>query len=96
MRQAKGLDAEQKLLDSRKATLKQEIDALYQLGEVGKKVQAEGMSATLTRTSTWKHSQNALDDIQKIKNFDIENGDAIQRVTESWTLRAVKEKDEQK
>lgn len=92
MEEFKVLDGQEKLLKSRKDSLKLELDGLFQLGECERKVQGSGMSASLTKTTTWQHSQNARDDIQKIKNFDIENGDAIQRVTESWTLRTVKEK----
>ena len=85
------LSVEKKDIASKEAKLKEELQTLYETGEVDKKVinREIGVAATYTSTTTWKHSQSVLDDIKKLKNYDCELGHAVKKETWSWTVRTI-------
>lgn len=89
-----GISLEKKLLKAQEDQCKAELDALYELGDVGKQVTDPDVPLTVSRarTTTYQHSQSAREDIEKIKMMDIELGHAKKKETYSWTVRAGKAK----
>ena len=84
------INSMKKTIKAEEDTLKSELQSLYDLGEIERKVSQNGVTASLTRTTTYKHSQEAREDIARIKNYDIELGHATLNETFSWTVRVDK------
>ena len=91
-----GISQQEKLLKTQKDAAKAELDALYELGDVGKLVSDPSVpiTASRSRTTTYQHSQSVREDIEKLKMMDIELGHATKKETHSWTIRLGKQKDD--
>lgn len=89
-----GIHQEKKLLKCQEDQCKAELDALYELGDVGKQVADPDIAITVSRsrTTTYQHSQSVREDIEKLKMMDIELGHAKKKETHSWTVRLGKPK----
>ena len=92
------ISVDKKDLAAREAKLKEELQTLYETGEVDKKVvnREIGVAATYTPTITYSYSQSVKDDIAKIRNYDVELGHAVKKETWSWTIRTLKTENDDK